>query len=138
MGIYGNIIMNFQALFIDLTSFDMLPLVNSGFDKTKDRNEATAVTVNFRGCFENLSTNETRNVSGNLTTVVSGNLWSNTSLPLGNFVYKPDDLATYRIKKNNSWDKESGFFYYDVIQVTGDDGSFTIEPAFDLGEASLL
>jgi hypothetical protein len=138
MGIYGNILMNFQALFIDLTSFDMLPLVNSGFDRTKDRDEETAITTAFRGCFQNIAARETRNTGGNLTTVISGNLWSDTPLKIGNFVYNPEDLATYRIKRINPWTKEAGYSYYDVVQVTGDDGSLTVEPDFDLGEASLL
>jgi hypothetical protein len=137
MGIYGNIILNFQSQFIDLTSFDMLPLVNSGFDTTKDRNSNVSTITTFRGCFQNLTANQLKNNNGNLVTTDNGNLWSNTKLVLGNFVNNPVDGYTYRIKSENTWDRESGFFYYDVVQVVGDDGTFTVEPEFNEGVDNL-
>lgn len=138
MGIYGNQLTHFQAQFVDLQTFDMKAKINSGFDTTKDKNDDAAVTQDFRGCFQNITANEVKDNAGNLLTVVSGNLWSDTSLILGNFIKNPDDSFTYRIKKLNSWDREGGFFYYDVIQVAGDDGTFTDDTEFNEGVADLI
>jgi hypothetical protein len=137
MGLYGNMLTNFQALFIDLQSFDMKAKTNSGYDTTKDKNGNNSVIIDFRGCFQNLTANEIKSSNGNLIIVISGNLWSNTQLILGNFVKNPEDNLTYRLKRNNPWVKEAGFYYYDVTQVTGDDGSLVVEPNFNTGSKDL-
>lgn len=134
-GLYGNMLSYFQGQFIDLENFDMLPLINSGYDNTKTKDEEIATVTNFRGCFQNLKGNETKDSNGNLVFVVSGDLWSETKLNLGTFVRDPeDDEYVYRIMKENGWNKEGGFYYYSVDQLVGDDGQLTNDVEFNEGE----
>jgi hypothetical protein len=126
----------FQGQFIDLKNFDMLPLINAGYDVTKTREGENSVTTDFRGCFQNLSANEAKDSNGNIVIVVSGNLWSDIKLVLGTFVKNLDDDFIYRVKKENTWNREGGFYYYDVVQVVGDDGTITNDVDFNTGEGN--
>jgi hypothetical protein len=136
-GIYGNMLASFQALFIDLNYFDMLPKVNSSFDITKDRDGQTVIPIIIRGCFQNMTANQGKDANGNYIRVKSGNLWTDTELSLGKFV-QDVDLIVYRLKGENGWNKEGGFWYYDCEQVVGDDGRLTVDPDFNTGEGEYV
>jgi hypothetical protein len=135
-GLYGNMMSYFQGQFIDLEYFDMLPKINAGYDDTKTKEGETAITTDFRGCFQNLASNEVKDSNGNISTVISGNLWSDIKLELGIFVKNPEENPIYRVKKDNPWNREGGFYYYDVIQVVGDDGKITKDIIFNKGEGN--
>jgi hypothetical protein len=139
MGIYGNMMVYFQAQFIDLVYFDMIPSINAGYDTTKNREGfITGDPIDFRGCFQNVTGNEVKESNGNLVNVVSGDLWSNVKLTLGVFVKDPLEDYVYRVTKENTWKKEGEFYNYSVTLIVGDDGQLTNDVIFDKGENNFI
>lgn len=136
MGVYGNMMNYFQVQFVDIEYFDMLPLMNSGYDKTKDREGDIAIIETIRGCFQNMRGNQAKTSNGNLITVQTGDVWTETELKLGKFL--SFNNFTYRIVNQNEWNREAGFYSYAVEQVTGDDGSLTIIPDYNKGTVNYL
>ena len=136
MGIYGNMMNSFQALFKDLEYFDMLPLINSGYDITKDREGDDTEPETIRGSIQNIKSNSAKTSNGNFIIVRSGTLWTEELRELGKFIR--DSGVNYRIMQYNGWDEYGGFHKYELEEVVGNPSDASEELEINTGEQEMF
>lgn len=133
MGLYGSMLCSFAGQMIDVEIYDMLPLVNSGYDITKDRNgNANSIKI-VQGILQNIKPNVVTISQGNTVTILTGNAWLQSSDEAGK--YLKSEGIVFKLISLNPWKKEGDFCYYEIEQVVGDDGTLTNSPDFNTGKA---
>jgi hypothetical protein len=110
----------------DLPYFNMTPKPDGGWGPRTDESTISGVVQ---------CTGEGRMLKpSNINAAVTRKqmLWTEDDLETGRFVEWEGDV--YRVKQNDTWDREAGFNIYTLEKVIGGDGREALDPAFRTGE----
>lgn len=112
MGMYGSSLLAFPEQFINVLYFQMIPVLNSGWDKKP--------VYNKRIIKHHSKPKQTKDQNGNLVISEQLQVWSMEKLNEGWFLQIENNV--YRIGAENDFSLEDDFYSYDIERVIGDDG----------------
>ena len=126
MSIYGDMLDFFPEQTITIPYFDMEALQNDNYGPR-------IYEMTTRGIVQTAkSSQEERN--NNLVRESRYSWWTASGLLLGRFVQY--DGITFRLKSDNDWPTQAGYFEYELEEVVGSNGSQSITPAWNTGSNS--
>lgn len=128
--IHGSMTVHFTEEFRPFTYFQMDPRVTSGYENKRNITRARGV-VHMYSAPPTAEGVKLRDVGHNLVIEKKPFLWSRTVVPVGWFIEYNSDV--YRVLSHNEWDFEASMTIHGLEKVVGDDGSVTVNPAFNLG-----
>lgn len=123
--IYGDLLLAFPEQMRSISVFDMTAKMNGGWAV----DESSRTTV--RGIFQNTRGNQTKDQNGNLVQSQGVEFWSKTGDLNGKFATIQNKV--YRLTSSNDWNFEGGFFRYSLEKVIGNDGTESINTAWNTG-----
>ena len=133
MSAYGNMLLFFPEQRRSLPLYEMKPKVNGGWDKVLDQS-GNLITITITGVYQNTSGNSTTEQGGNLVHKKQLELWTET----GGLSDKFTDYqgSVYRLKSDNDWESEGGFYRYSLEKVVGNNGAESDNAAWNTGSNS--
>jgi hypothetical protein len=120
MGVYGDMLLYWPEQRRALTLFDMKPKINGGWDKVVDQ-QGKLITQTITGVYQNTGGDSTVDSNGNLVHKKSLELWTETGELDDKFITY--EGHTYRLKGDNQWKSEGGFYRYTLEKVVGNNGT---------------
>ena len=130
-GAFGNMLLMFPETKIMVDYFDMQPLSGSaGFGPRTDIQKVPGILQCTTG-------RRVRTASGNKIIGRGMRFYTEVQLQAGRFISDGTYVYSLAIPKQDDWNREAGFYIYEVERVTGQDGTETIEPAFNHGLGNL-
>ena len=120
MSVYGDMLLYWPEQRRSLTLFDMKPKVNGGWDKVVDQN-GDLITITVTGVYQNTSGDSTVDSNGNLVHKKQLELWTETGGLEDKFTTYENKI--YRLKADNQWESEGGFYRYTLEKVVGNNGT---------------
>jgi hypothetical protein len=120
MSVYGDMLLYWPEQRRDLTLFDMKPKINGGWEQVVDQS-GELITITITGVYQNTSGDSTVDSNGNLVHKKSLELWTETSGLEDKFTTYEGN--TYRLKADNQWESEGGFYRYTLEKVVGNNGA---------------
>lgn len=120
MSVYGDMLLYWPEQRRELTLFDMKPKINGGWDKVLDQS-GNLITQTITGVYQNTSGDQTTDSNGNLVHKKSLELWTETG-GLGD-KFTTYEGSIYRLKADNQWESEGGFYRYTLEKVVGNNGT---------------
>ena len=119
MSVYGDMLLYWPEQRRELTLFDMKPKINGGWDKVVDQS-GKLITQTITGVYQNTSGDQTTDSNGNLVHKKSLELWTETKGLEDKFTTYEGSI--YRLKADNQWESEGGFYRYTLEKVVGNNG----------------
>ena len=133
MSVYGDMLLYWPEQRRSLTLFDMTPKINGGWTKVTDQN-GNLITTTITGVFQNTSGDSTADSNGNLVHKKQLELWTEIGELEDKFTtYKG---SVYRLKTDNDWESEGGFYRYQLEKVVGNNGTESDNATWNLGGGS--
>jgi len=129
-GAFGNMLTMFPETKIVVDYFDMQPLHGGGYGPRTDWSKVYGILQCTTG-------RRVRHANGNKIIGRGMRFWTETPLQAGRFISDGVYTYTLAIPSQDDWDREAGFYIYDLERVTGQDGTETVEPSFNHGVGSL-
>ena len=120
MSVYGDMLLYWPEQRRSLTVFDMRPKINGGWDKVVDQ-QGNLITTTITGVYQNTSGDQTVDSNGNLVHKKSLELWTETKGLEDKFTTYENSI--YRLKADNQWESEGGFYRYTLEKVVGNNGT---------------
>lgn len=120
MSVYGDMLLYFPEQRRALTIFDMRPKINGGWDKVVDQ-QGKLITQTITGVYQNTGGDQTVDANGNLVHKKSLELWTETEGLDDKFTTYENSI--YRLKGDNQWESEGGFYRYTLEKVVGNNGT---------------
>ena len=134
MSVYGDMLLYFPEQRRSLAVYDMTPKINGGWDKVTDPQTGKVITQTITGVFQNTAGDQTRDSNGNLVHTKGMELWTETGGLADKFTEYQG--STYRLKSDNDWESEGGFFRYQLEKVVGNNGTESDNAAWNTGSNS--
>ena len=133
MSVYGDMLLYWPEQRRSLTLYDMTPKINGGWDKVLDQS-GNLITTTITGVFQNTSGDSTTEGNGNLVHKKQLELWTET----GGLSDKFTDYqgSVYRLKSDNDWESEGGFYRYSLEKVVGNNGAESDNATWNTGASS--
>ena len=133
MSVYGDMLLYWPEQRRSLTIYDMKPKINGGWDKVVDQS-GNLITTTITGVFQNTSGDSTTDSNGNLVHKKQLELWTETGGLEDKFTtYKG---SVYRLKTDNDWESEGGFYRYQLEKVVGNNGTESDNATWNIGSNS--
>ena len=120
MSVYGDMLLYFPEQRRALTVFDMTPKINGGWNKVVDQS-GNLITQTITGVYQNTGGDQTVDSNGNLVHKKSLELWTETKGLDDKFTTYEGSI--YRLKADNQWESEGGFYRYTLEKVVGNNGT---------------
>lgn len=120
MSVYGDMLLHFPDQRRALTVFDMTPKINGGWNKVVDQS-GNLITQTITGVYQNTGGDQTVDSNGNLVHKKSLELWTETKGLDDKFTTYEGSI--YRLKADNQWESEGGFYRYTLEKVVGNNGT---------------
>ena len=120
MSVYGDMLLYWPEQRRALTVFDMTPKINGGWQPVLDQNGDLIETA-ITGVYQNTSGDSTVDSNGNLVHKKSLELWTETRGLEDKFTTYEGNI--YRLKADNQWESEGGFYRYTLEKVVGNNGT---------------
>ena len=120
MSVYGDMLLYWPEQRRSLVVFDMKPKINGGWDKVVDQS-GNLITQTITGVYQNTGGDSTVDSNGNLVHKKSLELWTETGGLDDKFTTYENNI--YRLKGDNQWESEGGFFRYTLEKVVGNNGT---------------
>ena len=130
MSVYGDMLLYWPEQRRSLTVFDMKPKINGGWDKVVDQ-QGNLITQTITGVYQNTSGDQTVDSNGNLVHKKSLELWTETKGLEDKFTTYENSI--YRLKADNQWESEGGFYRYTLEKVVGNDGTESDNATWNIG-----
>lgn len=127
-GVYGNQLLFFPEQRRSLTVYAMTPKINGGWDVVP--NSSLTIT----GVYQNTTGDQTVEQNGNLVHKKGLELWTETAGLTDMFTTYEGDV--YRLKSDNQWSAEGGFYRYSLEKVVGNNGTESDSATWNLGSNS--
>lgn len=134
MSVYGDMLLFWPEQRRSLTLFDMKPKINGGWDKVTDPLSGQVITITITGVYQNTGGDATIDGNGNLVHKKQMELWTETGGLSDKFTEYQG--STYRLKSDNDWESEGGFFRYSLEKVVGNNGTESDNAAWNTGANS--
>ena len=133
MSVYGDMLLYWPEQRRSLTLYDMTPKINGGWDKVVDQS-GNLITTTITGVYQNTSGDSTTDQNGNLVHKKQLELWTET----GGLSDKFTDYqgSVYRLKSDNDWESEGGFYRYQLEKVVGNNGAESDNATWNTGSSS--
>lgn len=133
MSVYGDMLLYWPEQRRSLTLYDMTPKINGGWDKVTDQS-GNLITITITGVYQNTSGDATADQNGNLVRKKQLELWTET----GGLSDKFTDYqgSVYRLKSDNDWESEGGFYRYSLEKVVGNNGAESDNATWNTGANS--
>lgn len=132
--IHGSMTVHFTEEFRSFTYFQMDPRVTSGYGPRLNEQRARGV-LHMYSAPPTAEGVKLRDVGHNLVIEKKPFLWARIVIPVGWFIEYNSDV--YRVLSHNEWDFEASMTIHGLERVVGDDGTVSVDPAFNLGNDSL-
>lgn len=126
MGVYGNMLLAWPEQRRSVTVFDMTPKINGGWDIVADSQQTV------RGIYQNTTGQHIKDSNGNLVKSNGLEFWTEKTGLDGKFLTYTNGKI-YRLIASNNWTFEGGFMRYSLEKVVGNDGTESVQPAWNLG-----
>ena len=133
MSVYGDMLLYWPEQRRSLTLYDMTPKVNGGWTKVVDRS-GNLITTTITGVFQNTSGDSTAEQNGNLVHKKQLELWTETGGLSDKFTNYGGSV--YRLKSDNDWESEGGFYRYSLEKVVGNNGTESDNASWNTGANS--
>lgn len=133
MSVYGDMLLYWPEQRRSLTVYDMTPKINGGWTKVVDQS-GNLITQTITGVYQNTNGDSTVDQNGNLVHKKQLELWTET----GGLSDKFTDYqgSVYRLKSDNDWESEGGFYRYSLEKVVGNNGAESDNAAWNTGANS--
>lgn len=133
MSVYGDMLLFWPEQRRSLSLFDMKPKINGGWEKVVDQS-GNLITITITGVYQNTSGDSTVDSNGNLVHKKQLELWTETGGLADKFTNYNGSI--YRLKSDNDWESEGGFFRYQMEKVVGNNGTESDNATWNLGGGS--
>ena len=120
MSVYGDMLLYWPEQRRSLVIFEMRPKINGGWEQVVDQ-EGKLITQTITGVYQNTSGDQTVDSNGNLVHKKSLELWTETKGLEDKFTTYENSI--YRLKADNQWESEGGFYRYTLEKVVGNNGT---------------
>ena len=120
MSVYGDMLLYWPEQRRSLVVFDMTPKINGGWNKVVDQS-GNLITQTITGVYQNTGGDQTVDSNGNLVHKKSLELWTETKGLDDKFTTYEGSI--YRLKADNQWESEGGFYRYTLEKVVGNNGT---------------
>ena len=133
MSVYGDMLLYWPEQRRSLTVYDMKPKINGGWDKVVDQS-GNLITTTITGVYQNTSGDSTTDSNGNLVHKKQLELWTETGGLSDKFTTY--NGSVYRLKSDNNWESEGGFYRYQLEKVVGNNGTESDNATWNIGSNS--
>lgn len=133
MSVYGDMLLYWPEQRRSLTVYDMKPKINGGWDKVVDQS-GNLITTTITGVYQNTSGDSTTDSNGNLVHKKQLELWTETGGLSDKFTTY--NGSVYRLKSDNDWESEGGFYRYQLEKVVGNNGTESDNATWNIGSNS--
>lgn len=125
MAIYGDMLIYFSDLFIDVHYFKQIARVGSGYDPNGAKVIKSVIfqSINGSEIAGPVGRLAKRSGWGNLALGDTQTIWSQERLTEGDYVQVVNSKRIYRLLSQLDWGNEAGFFVYGIEKVIGDNGN---------------
>ena len=130
MSVYGDKLVYWPEQRRSLTLFDMTPKINGGWTKVTDQS-GNLITQTITGVYQNTSGDSTTDSNGNLVHKKQLELWTETGGLSDKFTTY--NGSVYRLKSDNDWESEGGFYRYQLEKVVGNNGTESDNATWNTG-----
>lgn len=130
MSVYGDMLLYWPEQRRSLTLFDMTPKINGGWNKVTDQS-GNLITQTITGVYQNTSGDSTTDSNGNLVHKKQLELWTETGGLSDKFTIF--NGSVYRLKSDNDWESEGGFYRYQLEKVVGNNGTESDNATWNTG-----
>lgn len=124
MSVYGDLLLAFPEQRRKLTVYKMSPKINGGWVQD---GESEVVT----GIYQNSSGKQLKDSNGNLVQTAGFEFWSERADLNAYFTQINGDV--YRLLSSNNWKYEGDFERYSLEKVVGNDGTESVDIAWNTG-----
>ncbi len=132
-GVYGDMLLAWPEQRRALVLFDMKPKINGGWDKVVDQS-GDLITKTVTGVYQNTSGDSTVDNNGNLVHKKNLEFWTEEKGLDDKFTTY--EGSVYRLKSDNQWESEGGFFRYSLEKVVGNNGTESDNATWNTGSNS--
>ena len=132
-GVYGDILLAWPEQMTALEVYEMSPKVNGGWTVAVDQ-QGNKITRSILGVFQNTRGGGAKDSNGNLAKGDGMELWTAAEGIGGMFLQWRGYV--YRIKDDNRWIREGGFYRYGLEKVVGNNGTESDDASWNTGASS--
>lgn len=120
-GVYGDSLLFFPELFIDVSYFNQLPKIGAGYTAEGTPTTIRIIRQTGRGYrLSDVMKTGSENISSVLNKIDENQVWYDQRLNIGWFILLGG--LVYRLVEELDWLLESGFYGYSIEKVVGNNG----------------
>ena len=129
-GAFGNMMSMFPETQIMVDYFDQQPLHGGGYGPRTDFSKV-------RGILQCTTGRRVKTSNGYKIIGRGMKFWTETPLQAGRFISDGVYVYAVSVPASDDWEREGGFYIYDLERVIGPDGTEIVEPTFNHGKGQL-
>lgn len=128
MSVYGELLLAFPEQKRSLTVYQMTPKVNGGWNVVSNSQRTVS------GIYQNTRGRQLKDSNGNLVQSAGFEFWTSDTDLDGLFTQIKGKV--YRLNSSNDWNYEAGYERYSLEKVVGNNGTESVNVAWNPGTNS--